>query len=108
MGQQLPLSVMPRYSPAVYWLVLYDVVDDYVRRREPFRPQHLHHVQEAHDKGLLVMGGAYADPVDGAAIVFKTDDRSEVERWVHQDPYVVNGLIPAWRAKRWSIGIGAP
>ena len=93
---------------ATYWLLFYDVVDDYIRRREPFRPEHFRHVHAAHEEGLLVMGGAYADPADGAAVVFKTDDRTAIERWVAADPYVINGLITDWRIRSWSVGVGAP
>lgn len=89
-------------------MVFYDVVDDYERRREEFRPQHFGHVHDAHDRGLLVMGGAYADPVDGAAIVFQAEDCDPIERWIEADPYVINGLVTEWRIRKWSVGVGAP
>lgn len=93
---------------AMHWLVFYDVVDDYLGRREEFRPEHLRHVGQAHERGLLVMGGAYADPADGAAIVFKTEDRGEIEHWIEDDPYVRNGLVTEWRIRSWNVGVGAP
>ena len=93
--------------PSVYWLLFYDVVDDYIRRREPFRPDHIRHVNAAHEEGLLVMGGAYASPADGAVIVFKTEDRAAIEQWLHDDPYVQNNLVKHWWIREWSVGVGA-
>ena len=54
----------------MHFLLLYDVVDDYVDRRGPFRAEHLSLIQKAHDRGELVMAGALADPADGAVLVF--------------------------------------
>ena len=55
----------------MYFVLLYEVVDDFVNRRAPFRPEHLKMVEEAHSRGELVMAGAFSDPVDGAALVFQ-------------------------------------
>ena len=35
----------------VYFLLLYDVVDDYINRRAPFRDDHLRVATEAVEKG---------------------------------------------------------
>ena len=48
--------------------------NDFVNRRAPFRPEHLKMVEEAHGRGELVMAGAFSDPVDGAALVFRGSD----------------------------------
>jgi len=48
-------------------LLFYEVGDDYVERRGPFRAEHLGLIQQAHERGELVMAGALADPADGAA-----------------------------------------
>ena len=42
----------------MHFLLFYDVADDYVGRRGPFRAEHLSLVQKAHDRGELVMAGA--------------------------------------------------
>src|SRR5689334_15589199 len=54
----------------MHYLLFYDVVDDYVERRGAFRGLHLAHAQRARDRGELVLGGALADPVDGAVLLF--------------------------------------
>lgn len=90
----------------MYYVLLYDVVDDYVERRAPFRDAHLGLARAAHARGEIVMAGAFADPVDGAALVFKTDDPTVVERFAEQDPYVRNGLVTNWRVRRWNVVVG--
>jgi uncharacterized protein YciI len=91
----------------MHLILFYDVVDDYLERRAPLRSEHLGLAQAAHDRGELVMAGAYDDPADGAALVFATDDATVVERFVHADPYVRDGLVTNWRIRRWNVVIGA-
>jgi uncharacterized protein YciI len=43
-----------------HWLLLYELVDDYLDRRTPLRPEHLALAQAAHERGELVMAGALA------------------------------------------------
>lgn len=91
---------------AMYYLLLYDVVDNFIERRAVLRGAHLKLVQEAHERGELWLAGALADPVDGAALVFTTGDRSVVERFAQNDPYVMGGLVKAWRVRRWNVVVG--
>jgi uncharacterized protein len=92
----------------VYWLLVYDVVDQYIERRAPFRPAHLALAQAAHGRGELMLAGAFGDPVEGAVLVFTADDVSVVEAFVREDPYVRNGLVTAWKIRRWNVVIGPP
>jgi uncharacterized protein len=87
----------------VYWILFYDVVDNYVERRAEFRSEHLEFAAKARARGELVMAGALADPVDGAVLIFRADDVSAVERFVNDDPYVKAGLITSWRIRAWSV-----
>lgn len=89
----------------MYWLVLYDFVDDYLERRKPLREAHLALIRDAHARGEVVMAGAF-DPPEGGALVFKTDDRAAIERFVQNDPYVQNGLVTRWRIYGWTVVIG--
>jgi hypothetical protein len=54
----------------------------------------------------MLMGGAFADPVDGAALLFQADDPSVVEAFVRRDPYVANGVVTRWRIRPWTVVIG--
>lgn len=89
-----------------YYLLLYEVVDDYVERRAALREAHLRLARAAHERGELLLGGAFADPVDGAALLFTTEERVVVERFARDDPYVREGLVTAWSIHRWNVVIG--
>lgn len=89
-----------------YYLLLYEVVDDYVARRAGLREAHLRLARAAHERGELLLGGAFADPVDGAALLFTTEDRAVVERFAREDPYVREGLVTTWSIHRWNVVVG--
>jgi uncharacterized protein YciI len=72
-----------------------------LERRAPFRPAHLKLVQRAHERGELVMAGSFRDPVDGALLLFRAEDPSTAERFANTHPYVSEGLVAAWRVRRW-------
>lgn len=91
----------------MYYLLLYDVVDGFVERRAPYRDAHLRLARDANQRGELLLAGAFAEPTDGAALVFRTEYRSEVERFVENDPYVKSGLVKAWRVREWNVVVGA-
>ena len=90
----------------MYYLLLYDYVEDVIRRRAPFREAHLAHIQRYLDRGELVLGGAFDNPVNGAALAFRTSDRTVVETFARNDPYVGNGIVTAWRVKDWNVVVG--
>ena len=89
-----------------YFLLLYDVVDDYLERRGEFREEHLGMARAAHERGEIVMAGALAEPADGAVLVFRGEDPSVAERFAEHDPYVKNGLVARWRVRPWTVVIG--
>jgi uncharacterized protein len=87
----------------MHYLLFYDYVESAVERRAPFREEHLRLAREAKARGELLMGGAFADPVDGAVLLFRVDDRSVVEAFVRRDPYVTNGVVTRWRIRPWTV-----
>jgi uncharacterized protein YciI len=91
---------------AMHFLLFYDVVDDYVEKRAPFREAHLKLARDAYERGEIVLGGALADPADGAVLVFRGDSPEAAEAFVKADPYVKNGLVKAWRVRKWTTVIG--
>jgi hypothetical protein len=90
-----------------YFLLLYDYVENIVERRAPFRQAHLALATDHQTRGQLLLGGAFSDPVDGAVLVFRVDDVSEVEAFVAADPYVQNGLVTRWRIRPWTVVVGS-
>lgn len=89
-----------------HYLLFYDVVGDYVERRAAYRAEHLALAQVAVARGELVLGGALADPVDGAVLLFHGDAPAVAERFAAADPYVRNGLVTRWRVRPWTTVVG--
>ena len=87
----------------MHYLLLYDYVENAVEKRAPYRQEHLQLAKAAKGRGDLVMAGAFADPVDGAAFVFQAEDASVAEAFVKADPYVANGIVTGWRIRPWTV-----
>jgi uncharacterized protein len=88
-----------------YFALTYEVVDDFINQRTPYRPQHLQLARDAHGRGELVLAGALGEPA-GALLVFKADDRSTAENFAKADPYVTSGLVKSWVVRPWTVVIG--
>ena len=83
----------------------YTLADDYLDRRAALREDHLDLARAAHDRGELLLAGALPDPFDRALLVW-TAPREVVERFVEQDPYVVQGLVTGWTIREWNVVVG--
>lgn len=91
----------------MHYLMFYEYTADYLARRGEFRALHLKHAWASHERGELVLGGAYDDPPDGAALLFKCDSPEVPERFAKADPYFLNGLVTGWRIRRWNTVVGS-
>lgn len=89
-----------------YYALIYYVVDDYISRRSSYRDEHLRLAREANHRGELVLAGAFSDPADRALLVFRTSDKSVIEGFIKQDPYVINGLVTRWEIRPWTVVVG--
>jgi uncharacterized protein YciI len=89
-----------------YFALMYEVVDDFVARRAPFRDEHLRLAADAHTRGDIVLAGALADPADAALIIFRSANRSTAEEFARRDPYVANGLVRKWTVRLWTVVVG--
>lgn len=90
----------------MHYLLIYDAAPDYLERRAAYRAEHLALAWEAQERGELVLGGALADPLDGAVILFKRDSPAAAEVFAAVDPYVTNGLVKQWRVRAWTTVVG--
>ena len=90
-----------------FFLLEYELVDDFVTRRTPCREKHLDMLRELHASGTVVMAGALAEPVNRAVLVFQGEDRLIAEDFAKRDPYVLQGLVKRWEARRWTVVIGS-
>lgn len=89
-----------------HFLLFYEAGPDYLDRRPQFRSEHLRHAWSAAERAEIVVAGALADPVDGAVLMFKGEDKSVAEDFARADPYVVNGLVASWHVREWTTVVG--
>src|SRR5688572_9620244 len=89
-----------------HFLLFYDVSADYLERRARFREAHLRKAWASSAAGELILGGALADPIDGAVLLFKGASASVAEEFAKSDPYVLNGLVTRWRVREWTTVAG--
>jgi len=90
----------------MHYLLFYEVSEDYVARRAEFRAAHLEKAWQASERGELVLGGALADPVDGAVLLFKGDSPEVAEKFARADPYVTSGAVKRWYVREWTTVAG--
>jgi uncharacterized protein YciI len=88
-----------------YFVLQYEVNDDFPEKRTPFRPAHLNEVRAAHARGELLMAGALADPPE-ALLIFRGADRTAAENFAKADPYVKEGLVKRWTVRQWTVVVG--
>lgn len=86
-------------------MLRYTYVPNVLELRKPFRNDHLAHAFKAKEKGDLILGGAFANPTDGAAFVFQTDDPELIKEFIQKDPYVINGLVTDHTLREWTVVI---
>ena len=91
----------------MHYLLFYETSPDYLERRGEFRDEHLRLAWRSHERGELLLAGAYADPVDGSLLVFEGPSPEVAERFAEADPYVRNGLVRGWRVRAWTTVVGA-
>lgn len=89
-----------------YYALFYYLVDDFVSRRAPYREEHPGLAREAHRRGELLLAGALSDPADRALLVFRASNRSIVQDFARNDPYVAKGLVTRWEVRSWAVVIG--
>lgn len=89
-----------------HYLLFYEVGEDYVAKRAPFRNQHLEKGWKASERGELVLAGALANPVDGAVLLFKGDSPAVAENFARADPYVTSGAVKRWYIREWTTVVG--
>jgi hypothetical protein len=90
----------------MHYLLFYETAPDYLERRVHFRAEHLKLAWQAHARGELILGGALADPVDGAILFFQGESPDVATRFAEVDPYVLNGLVTHWQVRPWLTVVG--
>ncbi len=91
----------------MYFLLSYAYVENMAELRKPHREAHLALAQRYAQQGELILGGALVDPIDTGVLVFKVTDKTQVENFVQQDPYVAHGLVSQWTIREWAVVVGS-
>jgi hypothetical protein len=91
---------------AMHYILFYEVVENFIEKRAPFRRAHIDYLRRSYERGELVLAGALAEPADGGVLIFNGSSGSAVEEFAKYDPYVVNGLVKSWRIRKWMTVIG--
>jgi uncharacterized protein len=90
----------------MHYLLFYEVREDYVTKRAAFREAHLEKAWKASERGELLLGGAFANPVDGAVLLFEGNSPEVAEKFAGTDPYVTSGVVKRWYVREWTTVAG--
>ena len=90
----------------MHYVLFYDYVPDYLERRGALRDAHVAKIKGAIERGVLFIGGAFAEPADGAMIVFSADTPEVAKEFARTDPYVLEGLVTKWWVREWTTVVG--
>jgi len=90
----------------MHYLLFYEVGEDYVTKRSLFRDAHLEKAWKASERGELLLGGAFANPVDGAVLLFQGNSPKVAEDFAAADPYVTSGAVKRWYVREWTTVAG--
>lgn len=90
----------------MHYLLLYEVAPDYLERRGLYRAEHLELAWAAVQRGELLLGGALADPADGAVLLFQADSPEVPAAFAQADPYVRQRLVAKWTVRGWHTVVG--
>jgi uncharacterized protein len=82
------------------YVVLYEAADDVATRAPEHYPAHRRRFLDFHARGDLLAIGTFADP-DGDSAMGIFASRGAAEEFVAEDPFVVNGVVKAWRIREW-------
>ena len=53
-----------------------------------------------------MLGGAFANPVDGAVLLFQGNSPIVAETFAKADPYVTSGAVKRWYVREWTTVAG--
>lgn len=80
-------------------IMFYEVAPDGMAKAQANVAAHRARLQEFHARGVLLMAGPFANPLEGAMGVFTT--RAAAEEFIQGDPFVLNGVVAKWTLREW-------
>src|SRR5579885_1678727 len=94
-------GLAPTERPIVKYVLFYESADDVCSIAPLHYPAHRARFQDFHARGTLLMMGAFdGPPEEGAMAVFTM--RAAAEAFASDDPFVLHGVVRAWRIRAWN------
>ena len=85
-----------------HWVIEYSY-DQRSHLRDQHRPAHRAYLGGLLATGDMVAFGRYDDSdAPGALLLATAETKDEVETMVRRDPFVIQGLVPSYRVRRWA------
>lgn len=90
-----------------HFLLIYTYAPDYLEKRAAHRPAHLALAHASATRDELQLGGAVPnDEPPFGLLLFKAETAQVAEDFARADPYVLNGVVTAWRVREWITVVG--
>jgi uncharacterized protein len=81
-------------------VLFYEPADDVASKAPAHFPAHQARLEEFQARGDLLMVGTFGNPQEeGSMAIFSS--RAAAEDFVGGDPFVLNGVVRAWRVLDW-------
>ena len=90
-----------------YYILTYTFAENYLEKRTPYRKDHFEVAKAAVAAGDLLLGGATEGPGETGVLIFQVKEKSQVEAFAKQDPYVKNGIVISYDIKEWNVVLGS-
>ena len=81
-------------------VMLYELAPDGLPKARAHFPAHQARLKEFHARGVLLMAGPFANPLEGSMALFTT--REAAEEFVAGDPFVTEGAVSKWTLREWN------
>jgi uncharacterized protein YciI len=81
-------------------VMVYEIAPDGMAHARTHFPAHRARLDEFHARGVLLMAGPYANPMEGALGIFTS--REAAEEFIAGDPFVTHGVVGKWTLREWN------
>ena len=93
--------------PAPKYVLFYDTADGFQAKAQLHFAAHRARWAEFVASGTLLLIGPFSDDADGGAMAVFTS-REAAEGFARSDPFVLHGVVHAWRIREWSEALTGP
>lgn len=91
-----------------HFLLIYTYAPDYLEKRSPHRGAHIALANASAARDELQLGGAVpSDEPPFGLLLFKSETPQAAQDFARTDPYVIHGVVSAWRVREWITVVGA-